>query len=245
MSLQTVGIKDVNLPVKVRQKAGGHQETVAAITLEAELGRRDRQRCVAEFIAILNHYQEDLGATRLPALLRETRSRLGAATARISLTFPYFLNKRAPVTGTAGLMEYTCRFTASSGGRDEAIMLSVWVPTTTLCPCSKEISDQGAHNQRAEINLNVRYRNFIWLEDLISLVEGCSSCELFSLLKRPDEKYVTELAYANPMFVEDVARAIAEAAGRHPDISWFSIGVESFESIHKHSAYAFIDSSQL
>ena len=245
MTLQTVGIKNVNLPVKVRQKTGGHQETVAAITLEAELGRRHRQRCVTEFITILNQYQNDLGATRLPSLLRETRRRLDAAAARITLTFPYFLNKRAPVTGTAGLMEYTCRFTASSNEQGEEIMLSVWVPTTTLCPCSKEISEQGAHNQRAEINLNVRYRNFIWLEDLITLVEGCASCELFSLLKRPDEKYVTEQAYANPMFVEDVARSIAEAEGAHPDILWFSVGVESFESIHKHSAYAFIDSAQL
>ncbi len=245
MNLKTVGIKDVHLPVKIRQKAGGHQETVATITLQADLGPGHRERCVPEFITILNRYQDDLGATCLPSLLRETRQRLGATAARVTLTFPYFLRKRAPVTGTPGLMEYTCRFSGSSGEDREEIVLSVWVPSTTLCPCSKEISDHGAHNQRAEINLNVRYRNFVWLEDLITLVEGCASCEVFSLLKRPDEKYVTEQAYQNPMFVEDVVRKIAETARAHPNITWFSVGVESFESIHKHSAYAFVDSTEI
>ena len=160
------------------------------------------------------------------------------------MTFPYFLEKSAPVTKTSSLMEYTCRFTGMTGSREE-LLLSVWVPSTTLCPCSKEISNAGAHNQRAEINLNVTFTNFIWLEDLIELVEQCASCEVFALLKRPDEKYVTESAYNNPMFVEDVARLVAQKALQHPDIATFSVGVESFESIHKHSAYAFVDSASL
>ena len=141
-------------------------------------------------------------------------------------------------------MEYTCGFTGCISDVKEFI-LSVWVPSTTLCPCSKEISDYGAHNQRAEVSLNVKYSKFIWVEDLIALVESGVSCEVFSLLKRPDEKFVTEFAYKNPMFVEDVVRKVAELAMDHTNITWFSVGAESFESIHKHSAYAYIDSIEL
>ena len=141
-------------------------------------------------------------------------------------------------------MEYRCRFTCDLGDDDD-LVLSVWVPITTLCPCSKEISAYGAHNQRAEVNLNIRYSKFIWVVDLISMIESTASCEVFALLKRPDEKFVTEQAYQNPMFVEDVVRKVAEKALGNPDITWFSAGVESFESIHKHSAYAYIDSDEI
>jgi GTP cyclohydrolase I len=160
------------------------------------------------------------------------------------MTFPYFIAKNAPVSKTASLMEYKCTFTGSIN-RQEDMLLTVSVPVTTLCPCSKEISNAGAHNQRAEVTLTVRPTRFIWLEDLISLIEDCGSCQVFALLKRPDEKYVTEEAYANPMFVEDVVRLVAQRSLRHPDIDWFSVEVESFESIHKHSAYAFVDSDDL
>jgi GTP cyclohydrolase I len=141
-------------------------------------------------------------------------------------------------------MEYTCSFTGSIG-RKEDFILSTWVPVTTLCPCSKEISSVGAHNQRAEVNLNVKFKGFIWLEDLIDLVESAASSQVFALLKRPDEKHVTEQAFNNPMFVEDVVRKVAELATTHENISWFSVSVESFESIHKHSAYAYVDSTEI
>ena len=143
-------------------------------------------------------------------------------------------------------MAYDCKFIASQGNseRDELIV-EVNVPVMSLCPCSKEISELGAHNQRAEVNLNIRYKKFIWVEDLIAMIEACASSEVFALLKRPDEKFVTEQAYENPMFVEDVVRRVAESALAHPDITWFTVGVESFESIHKHSAYAFIDSDEI
>jgi GTP cyclohydrolase I len=160
------------------------------------------------------------------------------------MRFPYFIAKAAPVTGTTSLMEYQCAFTASSEASGEPL-LTVVVPVTTLCPCSKEISAVGAHNQRAEVTLTVQPLVMIWLEDLITLVEACGSSEVYALLKRPDEKYVTEQAYAQPMFVEDVARKVAQQAMAHPGIGWFSVGVESFESIHKHSAYAFVDSRDL
>lgn len=244
MKLKTVGIKNIRYPVKVREKSGGLQSTVASITLQASMPSSYRETCVSTFLSVLNKYQEEMSVTIFPKLLGEVKEELQADSAHLEMTFPYFLEKKAPVTQTPGLMEYTCRFTGGIGGDDDFI-LSVWVPSTTLCPCSKEISDCGAHNQRAEINLNIKSKGFIWVEDLISMVESGVSCEVFSILKRPDEKHVTEQAYNNPMFVEDVVRKVAEMAQAHPGINWFSVGVESFESIHKHSAYAYVDSSEM
>ena len=180
----------------------------------------------------------------LPTLLSDVQDELQAEAVHMEMTFPYFIKKKAPVTRTPSLMEYTCRFTCSAG-KDEDFILSVWVPVTTLCPCSKEISSAGAHNQRAEVNFNVKFKGFIWLEDLIDLVESTASSQVFAVLKRPDEKHVTEQAFNNPMFVEDVVRKVAELATAHENISWFSVGVESFESIHKHSAYAYVDSTEI
>jgi len=244
MKLQTVGIKDINYPVRLREKSGSYQETVASINLHVNMPQSRRGSCVTTFLAALNNYQDDISTAILPDLLGEIKEKLQAKTAHLEMTFPYFIKKKAPVSLTPSLMEYTCRFTCTVGqGKD--FILSVWVPVTTLCPCSKEISEVGAHNQRAEVNLNVKFKGFIWMEDLIAMVESSGSSEVFSLLKRPDEKYVTEQAYRNPMFVEDVVRKVAETAMAHPDITWFSVGVESFESIHKHSAYAFLDSDDL
>lgn len=245
MNLKAVGINNIRFPVKLRVKAGGHQETVASINLRVNLPRRFRQNCVPIFLGVLKKYQNDISVQIFPELLREVKEELQAESARLEMTFPYFIEKKAPVTKTPGLMEYTCRFTGATGGTCDDLIMSIWVPTTTLCPCSKEISAYGAHNQRAEINLNVKFKNFIWVEDLITMVEQSASCEVFSLLKRPDEKYVTETAYENPMFVEDAVRKVAEAASDHPDILWFSAGVESFESIHKHSAYAYVVSDTM
>jgi len=241
MKIKSVGMEEIRCPVKIRQKIGGGQKTVATIALRVNMPSSQRETCVSVFTSILNKYQEDLSVTIFPDLLREVKDELQAASARLEMTFPYFIEKQAPVTGTRSLMEYRCRFTGGSGA-DNELTMSVWVPVTTLCPCSKEISAFGAHNQRAEVNLNVRYHRFIWVEDLITLVEQTASSEVFALLKRPDEKFVTEKAYENPMFVEDVVRMVAERAMAHPDIAWFSAGVESFESIHKHSAYAYLDS---
>ena len=244
MNLKTVGIKNIRFPVKIREKAGSRQDTVASITLQANLPRSQRETCVPTFLDVLAAHQNDISPEIFPQLLEEVRASLGAESAHLEMTFPYFIKKEAPVTQTPGLMEYTCRFTGGVGEKEDFI-LSIWVPATTLCPCSKEISAYGAHNQRAEINLNVKFRNFIWVEDLISMAERSGSCELYSLLKRPDEKFVTETAYENPMFVEDAVRKVALAADNHPDITWFSVGVESFESIHKHSAYAYVVSDTM
>ncbi len=243
MKLGSVGIKDITCPVSIREKNGSRQNTVASISLQAAMPHHFRENCVSTFIKVLNTHQQDMSSSIFPDMLADIRKELQAEEATVSMTFPYFIAKKAPVSETSSLMEYLCRFTGSIN--DDLLTISVWVPVTTLCPCSKEISAAGAHNQRAEVNLNVKQKRFLWLEDLITLVEGCGSSELYALLKRPDEKYVTERAYDNPMFVEDVVRQVAQQALKHPDIAWFSVGVESFESIHKHSAYAFIDSDEM
>ena len=244
MKLKSVGVKDIRFPVSIREKNGARQETVASVSLHADIPKHYRESCIATIMAVLNRHQDDMSVNIMARLLSEVQSELQAEAAHIEMTFPYFIEKKAPVTRTVSLMEYPCRFSGSVG-REESLILSVWVPVTTLCPCSKEISSGGAHNQRAEVNLNARFTGFIWLEDLITLVESAASSEVYALLKRPDEKYVTEQAYENPMFVEDVVRRVAELAKNHSDISWFSVSAESFESIHKHSAYAFVDSNDI
>jgi GTP cyclohydrolase I len=244
MKLKSVGLKDIKFPVSIRERSGNLQDTVASINLHADVPKSYRETCVSTFIEVLNKHHDDMSVNILPTLLAEVQEELQAEAAHLEMTFPYFIEKKAPVTQTESLMEYTCRFTANVG-KDEDLILSVWVPVTTLCPCSKEISSAGAHNQRAEVSFDVKFKGFIWVEELIELVESAASSQVFALLKRPDEKHVTEQAYNNPMFVEDVVRKVAELATAHKDIYWFSVGVESFESIHKHSAYAYIDSKEI
>ncbi|MEK6196947.1 MAG: GTP cyclohydrolase FolE2 [Desulfobacterales bacterium] len=244
MKITTVGVKDIKFPVKIREKPGTLQETVASISLHADIPKHYRETCVSTFIAALNKYQDDISVNILAKLLSEVKDDLQAEAAHLEMTFSYFIEKKAPVSKTTSLMEYTCSFTGSIG-KNEDFMLSVQVPVTTLCPCSKEISTGGAHNQRAEVNLNVKFTGFIWLEDLIDMVESAASSQVYALLKRPDEKHVTEQAYDNPMFVEDVVRKVSELAKEHGNIYWFSVSVESFESIHKHSAYAYVDSNKI
>lgn len=244
MKIQSVGIKDIQIPVRIREKNGGLQNSVATVSLQASMPGEYRESCVITFTSVLNKYMDELSVTNFPDLLAEVKEGLRAESARVEMSFPYFIEKKAPVTETRSLMEYECSFTGEVG-TDSDFILSVKVPITTLCPCSKEISDAGAHNQRAEVTLNVKFKKFIWVEELIRLIEDSASCELWALLKRPDEKHVTERAYENPMFVEDVVRKIAVSALDDTKITWFSASVESFESIHKHSAYAYVDSSEI
>ena len=244
MSVQTVGINNFTCPVRIPEKMGGVQHTVATVTLLAQMPQDRIASCVGVMTRLLSQYLPDVHAGNFPNLLAQVRKQLQAKEARLSMRFPYFIAKSAPVTNTTSLMEYLCTFTASSEDSGEPL-LTVVVPVTTLCPCSKEISTFGAHNQRAAITLSIQPIGLIWLEDLIAMAESCGSSEVYALLKRPDEKHVTEQAYAHPMFVEDVARKVAQQAMARNDIAWFSVGVESFESIHNHSAYAFVDSRDL
>ncbi|HBG18358.1 MAG TPA: GTP cyclohydrolase I FolE2 [Desulfobulbaceae bacterium] len=244
MYIQTVGLKGLKAPVKVKEKSGRLQNTIATICMQARLLDSNRDNCVETFTSILNDYLGELSVTSFRKILARLKDGLQAKSVRLEMTFPYFLDKRAPVSDTHSLMEYTCTFSGGVGD-DEGFILSVTVPVTTLCPCSKEISSGGAHNQRAEVTLNVKFKNFIWVEDLIEMIEKSASCEVYALLKRPDEKYVTEKAFNNPMFVEDVVRKVAVSALADDNITWFSASVESFESIHKHSAYAYVDSDEV
>lgn len=244
MSVHTAGIKQIKLPVKVMQRDGTIQNTVADISLQTQIPTTLKPHCIASITDILNRYIDKVAVSEFQALLQDVQRFFNAESTQIDMSFPYFLEKEAPVTGTSSMLEYRCTFSGSVG-RKNGFVLTVVVPVTTLCPCSKEISEAGAHNQRAEVTMSVRFKKMLWAEDLIELIEQCGSCELFSLLKRPDEKYVTEAAFRNPMFVEDVVRKVAVRALDHPDITWFSASVESFESIHKHSAYAYVDSGDI
>lgn len=244
MHIQVVGIKNICTPVKVLEKNGNSQHTIATISMQASMPSSKRESCVETFTSILNRSLDTLSVESFHLILMEVQESLGSKSARLEMTFPYFIEKQAPVSDTRSLMEYSCTFSGGIG-EDQSFILSVTVPVTTLCPCSKEISQAGAHNQRAEVSLNVEMKKFVWIEDLITMVEQSASCELYALLKRPDEKYVTERAFNNPMFVEDVVRKVAEGALAHEDIGWFSASVESFESIHKHSAYAYVDSDEI
>lgn len=244
MHIQTVGLKDLKTPIRVQEKGGGLQNTIADISMRARLLDGSMDNCVETLTTVLDEHIRELSVTSFSSLLSRLQDALRAKSVRLEMTFPYFIDKKAPVSDTHSLMEYTCTFSGGIGD-DEGFILSVSVPVTTLCPCSKEISAGGAHNQRAEVTLNVKFNNFIWVEDLISMIEQSASCEVYALLKRPDEKYVTEKAFNNPMFVEDVVRKVAVSALADPNITWFSAGVESFESIHKHSAYAYVDSDEV
>lgn len=244
MYMQTVGLKDLKTPIRVKEKGGGLQNTIATISMQANLSKQTTDNCADIFTSILQEHLDELSVASFSLILPKLQSQLHAKSVRLEMSFPYFIDKKAPVSDTHSLMEYDCKFSGGIG-EDEGFILSIRVPVTTLCPCSKEISAGGAHNQRGEVTLNVTFHNFIWVEDLITLVEQSASCEVYALLKRPDEKYVTEKAFNNPMFVEDVVRKVAVLALEHPDIDWFSASVESFESIHKHSAYAYVDSDEV
>lgn len=197
---------------------------------------------MSRFVEILNEHRESLNISQIDTILKTARKRLNALKAHLELTFPYFIEKEAPVTKSPGLIDYSCTISAASNGDNHNnIVLTVRVPVTTLCPCSKAISKYGAHNQRSIITLSVRTNTTIWLEELIKIVEGQASCEVYSLLKRQDEKYVTEKAYENPRFVEDIVRGITEIVARDRRIDWFSVESENQESIHNHDAYAYIE----
>jgi GTP cyclohydrolase I len=242
INVDKVGVKDIRYPITVMDKNNGVQNTVASINMYVNLPREFKGTHMSRFIEILNEFHGRLDIREFSMILEAMQERLQAQSAHFEISFPYFLRKYSPVTESAGLMEYGCRVTGSLDHRvGYDLILEVNVPITTVCPCSKEISDGGAHNQRGMVRLAVRFKRFIWIEDLVRIVERAASCEVYSVLKRPDEKYVTEQAYANPKFVEDVVRDIAQQLKQDNNVLWFMVDVENFESIHNHSAYACIE----
>jgi len=242
VEIQKVGVKNIRYPITVLDKAKGVQHTVANVNMYVSLPHHFKGTHMSRFIEILNKCKGDISIENFNNILQEMKQVLKARSAHLEIEFSYFVEKQAPVSGASGLMEYICRFCGSSNedGKDD-FFVGIDVPVTTVCPCSKEISDQGAHNQRGTVTVKVRFKKFIWIEDIIELVEQSASCDIYSILKRPDEKYVTERAYDNPMFVEDVVREVAKKLSADPNITWFSVESENFESIHNHSAYAYVE----
>jgi len=238
--IDKVGVRSIGYPITVMDRAQGSQQTVASINMYVNLPREFKGTHMSRFVEILNRYRGDMNIRNFPLILRAIRSELQAEEAHLEITFPYFIKKKAPVTGSESLMQYTCSIHGKVN-HDVSMGVKVTVPVTTLCPCSKEIADQGAHNQRGNVELSVRFRRFLWIEDLVELVESCASCDIFPLLKREDEKWVTERAYENPMFVEDVVRSVAEKLLEDDNITWFAVDFENIESIHSHNAYARIE----
>jgi len=242
VDIEKVGVKNIRYPITVLDKTKGVQHTVANVNMYVSLPHHFKGTHMSRFIEILNKCKGNISIENFNNILQEMKQVLKARSAHLEIEFSYFIEKQAPVTGATGLMEYICRFCGSSNekGKDD-FCVEIDVPVTTVCPCSKEISDQGAHNQRGTVTVKVRFKKFIWIEDIIELVEQSSSCDIYSILKRPDEKYVTERAYDNPMFVEDVVREVARKLSSDKNITWFSVESENFESIHNHSAYAYVE----
>ncbi len=238
--LQHVGLKEVRYPIKVRDKANGVQHTIGSFNMYVDLTADFKGTHMSRFIEILNEYRDEIDVENFDTILDEMREKLNAQVALIEVTFPYFIKKAAPVSKAESLMEYQCKFWGSHSLDSKDFLMTAFVPVTTLCPCSKEISDRGAHNQRSVVKVSVRMNRFVWLEDLIRLAEDSASCELYPLLKRVDEKAVTERAYDRPRFAEDMVREIAVKLDDWSSVRWYSIECENFESIHGHNAYAFV-----
>ena len=240
LPIDKVGIKEIRHPVRVKDKGQGEQHTIACFNMYVELPHNFKGTHMSRFVEILNNHEPEISVESFKDMLQEMTQRLEAETGHIEMSFPYFINKKAPISGVQSLMDYQVSFTGEINDGGHTMTIKVIVPVTSLCPCSKKISDYGAHNQRSHVTLSVTTNSFVWVEDLIELVEEEASCELYGLLKRPDEKYVTERAYDNPKFVEDMVRDIAARLNADDRIDAYTVESENFESIHNHSAYAMI-----
>ena len=238
--INKVGIKDIYHPVRIKERAGGEQHTVANFNMYVDLPHNFKGTHMSRFVEILNTHEREISVKSFRDIMTELTERLDAESGHIEMTFPYFVNKRAPVSGVQSLMDYKASLIGERKQGESIIWVKVVVPVTSLCPCSKKISDYGAHNQRSHVTICVKVEGFVWLEELIELAEEEASCELFGILKRPDEKWVTERAYDNPKFVEDLVRDIAVRLNADERIRAYTVESENFESIHNHSAYALI-----
>ena len=241
IAIDKVGVKALKHPIRIAERGSGEQHTIADFNMYVNLPHNFKGTHMSRFIEILNNHEREITVDSFRLMLSEVTDRLEAESGHIEMRFPYFINKSAPVSGVNSLMDYDVTFIGEIHHGKQVIWVKVVVPVTSLCPCSKKISDYGAHNQRSHITINVRLSKFIWLEELIELVEKEASCELFGLLKRPDEKHVTERAYDNPKFVEDVVRDVAAKLNDEDRIAAYTVESENFESIHNHSAYAYIE----
>jgi len=241
LSINRVGVKNVTYPITLRTPDGGTETTVASIDMYVSL-RHDRKGThMSRFLEVLNENRDGIRPYSIISICRQLRHRLDAEEAHVRLDFTYFIEKKAPITGLPGLMNYQVIFECAVDANDESdFVMGVSVNAASLCPCSKEISEYGAHNQRCLIEAEVRYDGEMWIEDLVEILESAASAPVYSVLKRPDEKYITELAFDQPKFVEDIVRDAASSLNADERVVWYSVRSENFESIHSHNAYATI-----
>ncbi|NQW35054.1 MAG: GTP cyclohydrolase I FolE2 [Methylophilales bacterium] len=240
LDIDQVGIKSIKHPITVKDRSGGSQHTVANFNMYVHLPHNFKGTHMSRFVEILNENQKAISVESFERILREMLVRLESKACDLEMTFPYFMNKSAPISGVKSLLDYEVSFIGQIINDKFINTTKVIVPVTSLCPCSKKISDYGAHNQRSHVTVTVQTNDFVWIEDIIETIEKQASSELYGLLKRPDEKYVTEKAYDNPKFVEDMVRDIATELKKSKKIDNFIVESENFESIHNHSAYALI-----
>lgn len=241
IAIDKVGIKDILHPVRVRDRSQGEQHTIARFDMTVNLPHEFKGTHMSRFVEILNGHDREICVESFKDMLGEMVERLEAEAGHIGMRFPYFVEKSAPVTGVRSLMDYQVSFLGEISDRRTRTRLRVVVPVTSLCPCSKAISERGAHNQRSHVTVTVRTRGFVWIEEVIEWVEAEASSPIYGLLKRPDEKYVTEYAYDHPKFVEDMVRDVAARLHGEPRVAAYVVESENFESIHNHSAYALIE----
>jgi GTP cyclohydrolase I len=242
LPIQKVGVRNVSYPIQVLDRERGHQQTVASIDLFADLPHHFKGTHMSRFIEVFHQHRHNISMRNFLVMLEEIRAALDAEEAYGTVRFPYFLTKRAPVSGQESVMAYECFFQGEARREGTRFFVGIAVPVHTLCPCSKEISQYGAHNQRGTVRLTVQMgKDFFWMEELIELVESCGSGGLYALLKREDERWVTEHAYENPVFVEDLVRAVTVKLEERGGFPWFTVEAENQESIHLHEAYAFIE----
>lgn len=241
IAIDRVGIKAIRHPIRVADKIAGVQHTVANFNMYVYLPHHFKGTHMSRFIEILNSHDREISVENFEQMLRQMVLRLEAESGHVEMSFPYFINKTAPVSGVQSMIDYDVTFIGEVDRDTYRQWIKIVVPVTSLCPCSKKISAYGAHNQRSHVTIKVRTNSFVWIEDIVRFAEDNASCELWGLLKRPDEKYVTERAYDNPKFVEDLVRDVAASLNADPRIDAYVVEAENFESIHNHSAYALIE----
>jgi len=242
LPIDKVGVRGLRFPIQVRDKnSASLQSTIATVGMFVDLPKEFKGTHMSRFVEVLNSHGSVIHVENIPDILKAMQERLHSQNAHLEMEFPFFLTKKAPVTKKEGVMDYTVRFDAAMIGADLDFVLTVQCNVTTLCPCSKAISRYGAHNQRGEVTVAIRSEEVVWIEDLIGLIEVSGSSEMYSLLKREDEKAVTERAYENPVFVEDLVRNVVLQLQRRPEISWYRVEAENQESIHNHNAYACVE----
>jgi len=240
LPINRVGIKDISHPVRVKDRSAGEQHTIATFNMYVNLPHNFKGTHMSRFVEIL-HAEREISVESFRTMLRTMAARLEADSGHIEMSFPFFIMKRAPISGVESLMDYQATLIGEHRQAHTDMWVRVSVPVTSLCPCSKQISAYGAHNQRSHVTITAKLRSYIWIEELIEIAESEASCELYGILKRPDEKYVTERAYDNPKFVEDLVRDIATRLNRDERVGAYVVESENFESIHNHSAYARIE----